>query len=144
MAKISQILSYQQGAYKWRVRDCLLTAQAVIQSQGLVPPNYAYWHDMEESRAIRIAQRTHGSLRKAHVELFTRAGLSHTDEHLVGNILLLEGKITNNRLNTTIDVKQITRLGFVVDNYEVWTWFDFGLGPIHKYDVVEAFSCRQS
>ena len=147
MAKISQVLAAQQGIYRWRVRDCLITAQAVIQSQGLIPPDYSQWHQMDEPEAIRAAQKEYGSLHKFDLDkslcmviLFSKSGLKPIKKYSIGDILLLEGKIFNKRLNTTINVGQITRLGFIVNNYEVWTWFDFGLYPIHGYSVVGGFS----
>ena len=142
MASISQVLSSQQGPYKWGVRDCLLTAQAVIQSQGLIPPDYSRFHQMEESVAIRSTQKIFGSMLNAHTMLFQHAGLKLVHNHRVGDILLLEGNISSNSLEATINVGQITRLGFVTNNYEIWTWFDFGLYPVHKYDVKGIFSCR--
>lgn len=143
MAEITQIISSQQGTYEWRVRDCLITAAAVIKAQGLQPPDYSSWHALEEIEAMRLAQEVHNSLFEAHCFTFDLVGLVVQDlVRKPGDICLLEGHLSNRRLGMSMDVKNITRLGFVVDNYEIWTWFQSGLFPLHDYSIRGIVRCR--
>lgn len=146
MNNITRILSSQQGSYKWRVRDCLTTATSIISGTRSLSLDYSKWHQMEEKDAILLAQKTFGSLYEAHRSVFGEIGLYISENSVIrspGDICLLEGDLSNLRLGISLNVKNITRLGFVSDNYEIWTWFQSGLFPLHRYSIRGIVKCRQ-
>ena len=144
MASISRVISDCQGLYEWGKRDCLLTASAVIRAQGQRPPDYKSWHAMDESQAILLAIQQYDSMIKAHSEVFLNSGLKMTHSpKQPGDICLLEGVLKNNQLGIFMDVKAVTRLGFVTESYEVWTWFKPGLYPLHEYTLKGIARCQR-
>ena len=145
MARINDVLSAQIGEYKWGERDCLKTASMIIQAQGYVPPDYSTWYQYTELQAIAQAKKTYGSMYEAHKELFQKAGLIFYEcipcFMVPGDIILLHGKLESNQLGITIDTKDITRLGFLSESYEVWSWFEMGLKPLSYFECRALIRC---
>ena len=133
MASITDVISANQGEYLWGVRDCLITAQNVLNSQNKRFPDYSDWHALPEQRAIVKARQQYGSVSEAHSNLFRKEGLHIIagDNIRPGDIVIMIGDIRCERLNlhwNTHDKCEL--LGFVTETYEVWTWFLHGLMPV--------------
>lgn len=148
MGTVSDILSAQQGPYQWGTRDCLTTAQALIEGQ-LGPgrgPDYSDWHAMSEGRAIVVAAKRYGSYGAAHVAVFGALdGMDMLPGEAPlepGDIVWLTGEV--DAAGEQWDLERVGGvLGFVGESHEVFVFARPGLTPAAGAFCVERiFRCR--
>ena len=147
---IAAVLSGQQGAYQWGVRDCLTTAAAAVRGALAREPNYAPWHALPEREALRRAIQQFGSLAAGHVSvlgavpgvavLSPAAGAPQP-----GDLVCLEGEIVAPGVAPWRTGSTRHLLGFVAPSCAIWTWTAAGIRPAGgDYEVTEVFRCLDS
>ncbi len=149
MGAVSDILSGQQGPYRWGARDCLTTARALVdgllgRDSGL---DYSEWHALPEARAMAAATRRFGSLGEGHATVFGALDgvdvLDGETPSMPGDIVWLEGTVSVNRESWDTAARG-SLIGFVGDSRQIFHWTPVGLLPAGgDYRIERVFRCRR-
>ena len=157
MKTVSEILSAQQGPYKWGQRDCLTTAKAIMAEYlgpESVPEEYDRWQAVSEAEALAKAKLEFGGVASAHekflsgvqgIEIITlREGEVLTGTHRQpGDIVGLIGKIEVYSGNWNTEEKGDI-IGFVGDCHNIFVWSTIGLLEASgDFSISVIFRCRK-